>query len=119
MVLMERIVRPHLPFDTSVSKTAPKCRDLTPNRTAKFSAPANAANYYKPVSSPFSGGGFQVKDNQQQQQNQRPQEKTKNSSWAYAYKKYMTKKEKEQDKCKEDDTDKVVGGGASTDQAQT
>lgn len=115
MVLMERIVRPHLPFDTSVSKTAPKCRDLTPNRTAKFNAPANAANFYKPVTSPASGGGgFKVQD----QQNQRPSEKTKNSSWAYAYKKYMTKKEKEQDKCKDDDTDKVVGGGASTDKAQ-
>ena len=44
MVLMERIVRPHLPNESGPSKTAAKCREPEKNKVVKFEAP--------------SGGGF-------------------------------------------------------------
>lgn len=102
MVLMERIVRPHLPIASGPSKTAAKCQKPEENKVAKFDAPSNAAspNYSSPSSNPNN--------------KQKPTEKTRNSSWAYAYKKYMTKKETEQDKCK-DEEDRIVGGASATD----
>jgi hypothetical protein len=91
MVLMERIVRPHLPLDSNPAPTAPKCQQDEPNKVVKLAAPNNA-------------GGTPKK----------PTEKTRTSSWSHSYKKYMTKKEKEQKDCK-DQKESVVGTAGVTD----
>lgn len=104
MVLMERIVRPHLPNESGPSKTAAKCREPEENKVVKFEAP--------------SGGGFNTKDEKPPKQPgapKKPTEKTRNSSWSHAYKKYMTKKEKETEKCQEG-AERIIGDGQATDE---
>lgn len=104
MVLMERIVRPHLPIESEPKKTAPKCREEEKNTEMKFDAPAGES----------SRGGQKSNDKKDKdQQPKKPKEKTRNSSWAYAYKLYMTKKERELEKCQ---PKRVVGGADTTDQ---
>jgi hypothetical protein len=92
MVSMERIVRPHVPVDTSPSKMTPKCRDPGQNSVLKFQAPPGMAKYAAQLQ-----GASQHLNPAPSNPPQYPksQEKTRNSSWAYAYKRYMTKKEKE------------------------
>jgi hypothetical protein len=91
MVLMERIVRQHLPVDSGASKTAAKCQTAEPNNIVKLAAPSQTAQKAK-----------------------QPTETSKTSSWSYGYKKYMEKKEKEEDKCKQGE--QVVGSSAVTGQ---
>lgn len=107
VVLMERIVRPHLPDDTSPKKTAPKCFVPEENKVAQFTAPSGE-----------SRGGIKLKDKQPKPEKlpPKPQESSITSSWSHSYKKYMTKKEKEQTKCDPLTGNIVTAGAKATDQ---
>jgi hypothetical protein len=84
MVLMERIVRPHLPVPPDPTQQKPQCQQAPASTTVKMPAPsilaqtAAAQNQTNPM--PKAPGAV---------------ERTRTSTWAYSYKKYMTKKEKE------------------------
>ncbi len=87
MVLIERIVRPHLPVDNNPPPTTPVCQTPAATTTAKFNASSTSQSA--------------------------PSVKTYNSSWSCGYKTYMTKKEKEKDQCKEDG-EQIVGSSSPT-----
>jgi hypothetical protein len=84
MVLMERIVRPHLPVAPDPTQQQPQCQKAPVSTTVKMPAPSILANAAA----------------QQNQTNPIPQssatERVRTSSWSYSYKCYMTKQEREQ-----------------------
>lgn len=82
MVLMEKIIRPHLPVQPDPTQQKPQCQQVPAKTTVKIVAPSMLA---------FAG----AQQNPQPPKAPSPIERTRTSSEAHSYKLYMTKREKE------------------------
>jgi hypothetical protein len=85
MILMERIVRPHLPVAPDPTQQKPECRQAPATTTVKMAAPSVLA----------ITAAAQNQASQTPPKATSPIERTRSSSYGYSYKLYMTKQERE------------------------